>query len=224
MDDGSIEGLIARYNHERRPESRHRSFDYCFNYFRTQSENGNRPEQLVTEGRLQLSCLQLGFYLASWGMFRGRSALLAHSVKGLEPAIRAVADAPKEIWDLDLDGYDDDGIALILEVRDALRRELPGQSSTDTLVSKTMLGVFGCVPAFDRFFRVGSARHGLRAQYLDPRSLQTIGSFYADHRAVIEKHREPTLDVATGEASEHRYTRAKVVDMIFFSAGYGPAA
>ena len=224
VNDDKIEGLIDRYREKRRPESRHSSFDYCFNYFRSQSEGGRRPEQLAADGQLQLSCLQLGFYLASWGMFRGRSDLLAHSVRGLEPTIRAVAEAPKEIWDADVDGYDDDSIALILEVRDRLRVALPGERPTDTLVSKTMLGVFGCVPAFDRFFRIGTARHGLRAQYLDSRSLQAIGSFFADHREVIDRHREATLDVVTGAESEHRYTRAKVVDMIFFSAGFGPAA
>jgi hypothetical protein len=28
-------------------------------------------------------------------------------------------------------------------------------NASDTLVTKTMQGVFGCVPAFDRYFRIG---------------------------------------------------------------------
>lgn len=42
---------------------RYRSWDNCFKYF---SENKK------TENH----CLQLGFYLASWGMYRGSSGLL----------------------------------------------------------------------------------------------------------------------------------------------------
>jgi len=44
-------------------------------------------------------------------------------------------------------------------------------SSTDTLVTKTMLGVFGCVPALDRYFRIGF-REGTRTKP----TLKAIGS------------------------------------------------
>lgn len=42
--------------------SRSRSWDYCYNYFQDHPE----PTQ-----DLERSCLQLGYYLASWGMLRG---------------------------------------------------------------------------------------------------------------------------------------------------------
>ena len=43
----------------------------------------------------------------------------------------------------------------------ALGWVLPGGHS-DTLVTKTMLGVFGCVPAFDSYFRRGIGTSGFR--------------------------------------------------------------
>ena len=55
-----------------------------------------------------MSCLQLGFYLASWGMLRGSSTLLRKSARHYEPVIDVIdviAAAPAEVWDVDADRY-----------------------------------------------------------------------------------------------------------------------
>lgn len=70
-----IEGHLKAYLDRREPGARYTSFDYCFNYFQSHREQGKLPELLRGEA-LQLSCLHLGFYLASWGMLRGSSDLL----------------------------------------------------------------------------------------------------------------------------------------------------
>ncbi len=49
----------------REPTGRYASFDYCFNYFQSFR---TRPGELVSPANLEQSCLQLGFYLASWGI------------------------------------------------------------------------------------------------------------------------------------------------------------
>lgn len=51
------------------------------------------------------------------------------------------------------------------------------------------------------------------------RSLQKIGRFYQNHIDIIEAHRARTLDFDTGQPTGRRYTRAKVIDMIFFIEG-----
>jgi hypothetical protein len=38
---------------------------------------------------------------------------------------------------------------------------------------------------------------------------------------LIDRHRTPTLDFDTGMPTNRRYTRAKVIDMIFFVEGAG---
>lgn len=63
---------MKEYLNERKPELRYASYDYCFNYFQSFYNNGTVVE-LASEANLQMSCLQLGFYLASWGMLRGSS-------------------------------------------------------------------------------------------------------------------------------------------------------
>jgi hypothetical protein len=87
-----IEGNIRRYLGDRNPTARYASFDYCFNYFQAFRERDD-VKSIAADDHRQLSCLQLGFYLASWGMLRGSTDLLQRSVKHLVPLIETIADA-----------------------------------------------------------------------------------------------------------------------------------
>ena len=69
-------------------DHRFKSFDYCYNYFVTNSD-------LTLD--IEKSCLTLGFYLASWGMFRGSSFLLQKSAKHFQPTIEYIATLDKKI-------------------------------------------------------------------------------------------------------------------------------
>jgi hypothetical protein len=102
---------------------------------------------------------------------------------------------------------------VLLDFAERLRQALPGEPS-DTLVPKIMLGVFGCVPAFDTFFLAGS---GLRR--FNRHSLEELGRFYEAHLDVIERNRIPTLDFASGQPTARLYSRAKMIDMIYFIPG-----
>ena len=97
-----------------------------------------------------------------------------------------------------------------LEVRHAFRRI----EASDILVTKVMLGVFGCVPAFDIYFKKGFGVSGFSRG-----SLRRVGDFYRANAATIDRLRQPTLDFTTGQPTARLYTRAKVVDMVFFIEG-----
>lgn len=210
--NADIEANVGQYLGARRDTARYASFDYCFNYFRSFHERGN-VAALASSEHLQISCLQLGFYLASWGMFRGKAELLKHSAKRLTPVIDTIAAAPDPLWSVDADDYGTDTQTLLFDVARDLQRVLPGGQS-DTLVTKTMLGVFGCMPAFDRFFRVGFG-----ASTFGPKALRALEEYYRANAGAIERHRVATLDFATGEPTAQRYTAAKVIDMVFFIEG-----
>lgn len=68
--------------------------------------------------------------------------------------------------------------------------------------------------AFDRFFRVGFG-----ATTFGPKSLRNIEAYCRANAEAIERHCEHTLDFTTGAPSSRRYTRAKVIDMVFFTVG-----
>lgn len=209
--DVNIEAAVERYLRDRDPTARYTSFDYCFNHFqqhRTAAAVWGAPTGM------EVSCLQLAFYLASWGMLRGSAPLLQHSARHLVPLVETIANVPPAVWDLDLDRYNADGIELVfrtaLEIRHALR---PVQAS-DILVTKIMLGVFGCVPAFDTYFKKGFA-----VSTFSTGSLRLVGEFYRANAPTIDALREPTLDFTTGQPTTRLYTRAKIVDMVFFIEG-----
>ena len=130
----------------RKPNARYSSFDYCFNYFQAFRESGDTAA-VANPKNIQQSCLQLGFYLASWGMLRGSSDLLQRSVRHLMPVVRAIADADTTLWEIDAHDYTEANIERLVEQAEILRRA--NGSMSDTLVTKVMLGVFGSVPAFD---------------------------------------------------------------------------
>lgn len=201
----------------RKPNERYASFDYCFNYFQSFRESGN-ISVLASPVNIQLSCLQLGFYLASWGMLRGSAELLQKSARHLIPIIEVVAGTDPSLWELDAHCYTDSNILRLGELADTIRRANPRMSAT--LLTKIMLGVFGSVPAFDQYFRTGCGVVGIVATF-GPKALRQISDFYQKNAAVIDAYRVPTLDFVSGEDTLRRYTRAKVIDMALFIEGGG---
>jgi hypothetical protein len=218
-----IEANIERFRSYRHPGRRYASFDFCFNYFQWFRENGRKTADIAAPENMALSCLHLGFYLASWGMFRGPS-VRGQSLRQFMPVVELIADTPAEVWEIDADRYSGEACRKLLTTADAVKRELHypdgARGPTSTMATKIMLGVFGNVPAFDKYVVKGLGKTGL-PQRFGLRALHDIGGFYDDHREVIERNLGPTLDFATGQQTQLRYTRAKVIDQIFFIEGGG---
>lgn len=78
----NIEAEIKVFKKLSNPEDRYSSFDYCYNYF-------IKTDDLTKD--VEKSCLFLGFYLASWGMFSGyfgdHCAILGNSSPVISAAI-----------------------------------------------------------------------------------------------------------------------------------------
>lgn len=211
-----IEDNLRTYLGQRGPTTRYASFDYCYDHFQLHQERG-RLSGLVVGSNMQLSCLHLGFYLASWGMLRN-SVLLQRSVKHYVPIVEVVASSSSEIWSVDANCYSETNWAVVWETAQRIRQALPDGVS-DSLVTKIMLGVFGCVPAFDTYFK-----KGFGASTFGRTAFMGVAEFYRKHADVIDRHRVATLDFDTGMDTARRYTRAKVIDMIFFVEGGSNAA
>jgi len=209
-----IEANLAAFTGDLGPDARCASFDYCFNYFQSFREQ-HRTADLAAPQNLQMSCLQLGFYLASWGMLRGSATLLRKSARHYEPVIDVIAAAPAEVWDLDADRYSSGTWPVIRQLDQQIRHAFGHDHGVmSALATKVMLGVFGNIPAFDTRFR-----RGFRAATFGPKAFRRIGEFYQEHAGIIERHRIRTLDFGTGKPAQRRYSRAKVIDMIFFIEG-----
>lgn len=139
----------------RNPNERYASFDYCFQYFQS-FKREERIDDLAKGENLQHGCLQLGFYLASWGMLRGSSFLLEKSARHFVNLIQEIPGFDKRIWGIDVDNYTNGNIPLLLEAKEKVKQYLHGQGKvSDTLATKVMLGIFGNIPAFDSYFMKG---------------------------------------------------------------------
>jgi len=195
------------------PTERYASFDYCFNYFQHFRDKG-MIEELAEPENIQISCLHLCFYLASWGMLRGSSSLLQKSIKFFEPLIKYIVSAPRELWEIDAGQYSQSIMKLLMDCRRNIGMALTPCGATDTLATKIMLGVFGNVPAFDSAFKLGFG-----VSTFGWSALSKIQQFYIENQEEVDKYRLPTIDYDTGRSTSRLYTRAKVIDMIFFIEG-----
>lgn len=221
------EVVLDLFHKECTPEHRYASFDYCYNYFQ-----GSTAEQLETD--MEKSCLELSFYLASWGMLRGSSFLLRKSARHYVPLIEyfiRLKEEEHDIWNIDANSYSNNSINTILEVYDEIRKLIIGREEVNrhiVLITKIMLGVFGCIPAFDEYFtrtfrdicREMPGRNGFRS--VNKNSLRHIKKFYEANQEVIEELRNEihTLDFATGKPTDRKYSRAKIIDMYGFAKSF----
>ncbi len=220
-DAECIRESVKEFQGNRTPTKRYASFDYCYNYFYSFYKN-DKLSDLVSEKNLQTSCFQLGFYLASWGMFRGSSKLLQKSVKYFEPLINWISNAEKELWEIDVDSYNDpivqDKLVKAAQgIREALKENDNSFNPTETLVTKIMLGVFGNIPAFDTYF---SNSFGVRT--VNEKGLDRIYDFYSQNKEVkkaIDDFKIHTLDFTTGKETKIKYKKAKIIDMVGFVQG-----
>lgn len=203
------------------PEHRYASFDFCYNYFRTTPD---------VERDIEKSCLVLGFYLASWGMLRGSSFLLGKSAKHFEELVKYVGGLDRQVWSIDVDTYSVENIEMIISIyRDIRGLLVPAEKQDLVLTTKVLLGVFGFVPAFDNYFtatfrRLSEGQCGFRR--VNRESLGLIKAFYEANKPAIDTlaGKTYTIDFRTGDSTQIRYPKAKIIHMYGFTAGLGNLA
>lgn len=216
MTRTDIELIVNKFKAQSIPDHRYTSFDYCYNYFRTTTDLTNDIEK---------SCLTLGFYLASWGMFRGSSFLLQKSLKHFQATIEYVATLDDSIWNIDVDNYNETNIQTIIKIyKDIKERLILNDNSDLTLITKILLGVFGFVPAFDNYFCntfrvISEGQNGFRK--INIKSLTFIKKFYEANKGSIDKLSAETFttDFLTGQKTTTNYPKAKIIDMYGFTVG-----
>ena len=210
----NIEKEVNQFLSCRSSNHRFASFDYCYNYF--------QKTPCFTDD-MEKSCMVLGFYLASWGMFRGSSFLLQKRARHFIPFIEYIEELDHSVWGIDADSYNDKNIEQILDVyKKTAEIIIPGKHQTITLVTKILLGVFGFVPAFDNYFcdtfrSMYKGRCSFRSFNKD--SLFCIYEFYQENSHVINTLSDNTftLDFTTGSSTDIHYSKAKIIDMYGFS-------
>ena len=179
---------------------RYNSWNHCYRSFGDKSLNNDTL------------ALHLGFYLASWGMYRGSSNLLERDYKVHIQAVEIINNYRQ----LRCDKYNEissDKLNDILNLVSELSiyyKKRHNVTPTDTLISKIILGSLGCLPAFDRFFIDGVNNQKFSFKTLKRKSLLNLFDFYEDNKQELEaiKLHHP------------QYPIMKIIDMYFWQIGY----
>jgi hypothetical protein len=203
------------------PHHRYRSWEHCYRFFNSRSRKRLEADK-------DAAALHLGFYLASWGMYRGSSFLLQHAYTVHVPVVELLVSAEfAQLWKREVGVDPADGalidslLALVREVKHAYRpfceerqRRAGDLGVTDTLATKVILGTVGCLPACDRYFVDGFRLSGRSYARVNRPFVQSIIRFCNEHLAHLRRE-QARIEGEDGV----RYPLMKLADMYFWQIG-----
>lgn len=193
---------------------RYKSWEYCYKAFSENKQTENYE-------------LQLAFYLASWGMYRGSCGLLQKNHLVHEGAIKILfAEKYRPLRCSPTVEVTIKSVPLILELKKEIKQYYENIfftrgtvtkliSGTDTLISKILLGSLACVPAYDRYFILGLADQGIKQSVFNKNSLNELFDFIKSNQNEILECQKRVRK----EAQAH-YPLMKIIDMYFWQKGY----
>ena len=229
VKEEKLKDAIELFHRNTEAKQRYASYDFCYGYFQTHRH--------VLAHNIELSCMHLWAYLASWGMLRGSSKLLKEcSMKALAEVVVYLSTLSDDDWKLDLglnkDGsFDETKSQRIIDIYKELNKMVANILGQDeykenlTLVTKIMLGTLGCIPAFDHFFtetfrNLYSKECGFRT--LSIKALLCIQNFYISNKEIIDSMKFNVINFE-GNKTELLYSKSKLIDMYGFATSFNNA-
>ena len=179
-----IKSSTEYYNDLKADENgRYRSWEHCYSHFIKARESKEVDYDYLS--------LQLAFYLASWGMYRGSSFLLQKDYKVHIPVVKELLNEKYDVLaGMDCIGFKDDSNQKLLQdinsfleqYYDKIRHKVKEQELKNqlsfTLITKILMGTLGCVPAYDRYFIAGIKNQKVATGNYNIRSVMQLVHFY----------------------------------------------
>ena len=213
MDDISTKILKFHAQLDGDDNHRYKSWEHCYLYF--------IQDKII----IDTACLQMAFYLASWGMYRGSSFLLWKDYFIHKEVVEHLIQR-KHLQKLNFTDTTENEIQEIFELIswvknwyqyniDFVNGEKKKVNVTDTLATKIILGALGCIPAYDRYFIDGIRNKGLSYSGLKTKNFSSVVKFYNENRNSFLHAKSEIL-----KRSSILYPPMKLVDMYFWEIGY----
>jgi len=171
--------------------------------------------------------LQLSFYLASWGMYRGSSFLLQKDYKVHIPAVKELLNEKYDnlagIKCIDFRKESNQELfkkicEFLNEYYNKIREDVTGKEFkngiSSTLITKILMGIFGCVPVYDRYFIAGIKKHKVAIGNFNINSIMQIIDFYEQNHEQLEDVRKSM------KVGDMLYLQMKIIDMGFWQLGF----
>lgn len=162
MNNHDFEKYITRFINDRyknkdvdielnNEKGRYKSWNLLRNYY-FKNVKGN-PINSLEDERANTFALGLYTYLGSWGMFRSSLLMKAYNYTILKEVVQILSYSNyDDLSELKrLEDFTEDKIQLLVEVFSKIEDHFKKLKfkTTNTLVSKIILGVYGCMPAYD---------------------------------------------------------------------------
>lgn len=214
-----LESSVKFYDTLEKDENgRYRSWEHCYSNFINARDSKNAD--------LDYLSLQLAFYLASWGMYRGSSFLLQKDYKIHIPVVKELL---KEEYD-PLAGIDCielkreenqrllENINVFLDeyysnIRGEVKNIKVRNQLSSTLITKILMGTLGCVPAYDRYFISGIKKQKVASGNYNMKSIIQLVDFYEKNIVELENIRKNM------KVNGMAYPQMKILDMAFWQIG-----
>lgn len=214
-----LESSVKFYDTLKKDENgRYRSWEHCYSNFINARDNKNAEWDYLS--------LQLAFYLASWGMYRGSSFLLQKDYKIHIPVVKELL---KEEYDplagIDCVELKREKNQRLLEktnafldeyysnIRDEVKNIKVRNQLSSTLITKILMGTLGCVPAYDRYFISGIKKQKVASGNYNMKSIGQLVDFYESNIVELENIRKDM------KVNGMAYPQMKILDMAFWQIG-----
>jgi len=210
-----MESTISRYltSIDKYKNHRFTSWENCYKAFQTIDD-------------IDILSLHLGFYLASWGMYRGSSGLLQKNHKIHYKAVEIILDYKSlqcnSTFEISLLEFDD-----LCKLITELEKHYQGiefwrnnrndnVNPTITLITKIIMGTLGCLPAFDRYFLDGINFKKQLASKISRTNFEFLLEFINNTKSEEIIGIQKTIN----SKRDMYYPKMKIVDMYFWQMGY----
>ena len=203
------------------PNGRYRSWEHCYYNFYKARGKGKLDKEF-----LDYLSLQLAFYLASWGMYRGSSFLLEKDYKIHIPVVKEILKSEyNDLFGLEIGDLLKENIQNKLEklnefiatYYEKIRRDVKGcdvkTPLSTTLLTKILMGTLGCAPAYDEYFINAVRKTKVARGTYNMESLKELEKFYKDNNDKLEEIRKGMW------VNEVEYPQMKLLDMGFWQMG-----
>lgn len=214
-----IRETIIKYHYEiiKDENGRYKSWEHCHEYF-------IKNRCVYNEETIDIMCLHLAFYLASWGMYRGSSFLLQKDYKVHYEAVKEMIKPKYNVlWDIECEKLiKTENIKLLFEVSEKIkeiyikkRANIDGRIDiTDTLITKILMGIYGCAPAYDRFFIDGIKVKKVATGIFNTNSINSLIEFYLNNK---DEFKKCSMEINKNGV---KYPEMKLIDMYFWQIGF----
>lgn len=199
--------------------ARYKSWEHCYKIFEA---NQNKSDSET----IDLLSLHLAFYLASWGMYRGSSFLLQKDYKVHKDAVIEMINPKYNILRAATPEtlISEESLLKIFELKynlDTIYSKIKKTvvnskpAITDTLITKILMGVFGCVPAYDRYVKYSLKEYGIGTpSFTNPSRVKELYNFYNKNKNVLDEEREKI------NAHGIIYPHMKIIDILLWQIGF----